>query len=88
MLLNTFHGKQYHTFKKIYMYKLHNRTTKQNVLNGKRRFKVVCCSQCIGRQKRERRERSVKIAPDAQRIRNVILIIGCKKNSLSFALHI
>ena len=64
MLTNTFHGKQDHTFTKIY--KSCNRiTTKVPTNNG--RFRVVWRSQCNGGQKRERRERSVKIFSDKQK---------------------
>ena len=49
---------------------------------------MVRCSQCNGGQKRERRESLVKIVHDRQRIRILVSRFGCKKNSLSFALHI
>ena len=60
MLINTFNGKQDHTFTKIY--KFYNRITR--VLINNSRFRVVWCSQCNGGQKREL---PVKIAFDMQK---------------------
>ena len=78
MLINTFHGIEDHTF--TITYKFYNRiTTRVLISNG--RFRVVWRSQRTGAQKRERRESPVKIASD-------IHVYGCKKNSLSFSLHI
>ena len=82
MLINAFHGKQDHTFTKIY--KFYNGITTRVLINNGR-FTVVWRSQCNVDQKRERREPPVKIASDiypyAERF-------GCKKNSLLFALHL
>ena len=64
MLINTFHGKQDHTFTKIY--KFYNRITTRVLINNGR-FRVEWRSQCNGGQKRKRSECPVKIASDAQK---------------------
>ena len=63
MLINSFHGKQDHTFTKIY--KFYNRITTILINNG--RFRMVWRSQCNDGQKRERREHPVKIASEMQK---------------------
>ena len=64
MLINIFHGKQHHTFTKIY--KSYNRITTRVLINNSR-FRMVWCSQCNGGQKSERHERPIKIASDMQK---------------------
>ena len=64
MLINTFHGKQDHTFTKIY--KCYNRITTRVLINNGR-FRAVWRSQCNCGQKRERHQRPIKIAPDMQK---------------------
>ena len=61
MLINTFHGKQNHTFTKIY--KFYNRITTGILINNGR-FRVVLRSQCNDGQKHESCKRLVKTASD------------------------
>ena len=65
MLINTFHGKQDHTFRKIT--KFYNRITTRVLINNDRLI-VVWCSQCNGDQKRERLERQLKLLPICRKI--------------------
>ena len=64
MVINTFHGRQDHTFTKIS--KVYNQITTRVLINNDR-FRVVWRSQCICGQKRERRERPIKITAHMQK---------------------